>query len=231
MNSVGRLSAKEEHLIPQRQIWKAIAEDIKEAIISGRHKPGERLKEADLAAKYSVSKTPVREAIRYLEGIGFVEIIPHTSLRVTKMNKKDVQNHYRIQGVLEGLAVREALPNMTQKDYDEMEKCTILLEKHSLENDYAQYAKANNHFHSIIWAASDNERLVEMHQNTFEKIQRFHSVPRRFPGRFKGLAFDHREILEAVVQKNEERSEMLARRHVQKQEQYIVELLDREDSF
>ena len=70
-----------------------------------------------------------------------------------------------------------------------------------------------------------------MLQNTFEKIQRFHSVPRQFPGRFKGLAFDHRKILEAVVQKDEERSEMLARRHVQKQEQFIVELLDREDSF
>ena len=70
-----------------------------------------------------------------------------------------------------------------------------------------------------------------MLQNTFEKIQRFQSVPRRFPGRFKGLALDHRKIPEAVFQKDEERSEILARRHVQKQEQYIVELLEREDSF
>jgi len=77
-------------LIPQKLIWKAIAEDIEEDIISGHYKPLEREKGGDLAAKYSVSKTLIREAIRYLEGIGFVEMIPHTMIRVTKMNKKDV---------------------------------------------------------------------------------------------------------------------------------------------
>ena len=167
MNSVERLSIKEEHLIPQRQIWKAIAEDIKEAIISGRYKPGERLKEADLAAEYSVSKTPVREAIRYLEGIGFVEIIPHTSLRVTKMNKKDVQNLYRIHCVLEELATREATPNLTENAYSEMERYAVLMERYSQDEDYYKYSMVNISFHSIIWEASGNGRLVEMLKNIY----------------------------------------------------------------
>ena len=97
----------------------------------------------DLAAKYSVSKTPVLEAIRYLEGIGFVEIIPHTSLRVTKMNKKEVQDLYRIQCVLEELAIREATPNLTEKDYSELERYAVLMERYSQDEDYYKYSKVN----------------------------------------------------------------------------------------
>ncbi len=231
MNQVRRKLNKEEPLIPLKQVWRAIAEDIKEDIISGHYKPLERVKEGDLAAKYSVSKTPVREAIRYLEGIGFLEIIPHTMTRVTKMNKKDVQNIYRILSVLEGLAAREALWNLTKMDVGDMERYATLMERHSGENNYYQYAKANNSFHSIVWRASNNQQLIDQLQNTFEKIQRFHSVPRRFPDRFKDLASDHRKILKAISQKDEEKTEVLARRHVQKHEEYIVELLEKENSL
>jgi DNA-binding GntR family transcriptional regulator len=222
---------KAEPLIQLKQVWKAIAEDIKEDIISGHYKPLERVKEGDLAAKYSVSKTPIREAIRYLEGIGYIEMIPHTMIRVRKMNKKDVQNIYRILSVLEGLAAREALWKLTNRDFEVMEKYATIMEGYSQDNNYYQYSKANNSFHAVIWQASDNQQLIDQLQNTFEKIQRFHSVPRRFPDRFKDLAPDHRKILKAISRKDEEKTEMLARRHVQKHEEYIVELLDKENSF
>ena len=184
-----------------------------------------------MAVKYSVSKTPIREAIRYLEGIGFVEMIPHTMIRVTKMNKKDVQNLYRIWSVLEGLAARESLWHLTNQDFRDMERYATLTERYFRDNNYHQYTKANNSFHSVIWQASDNQQLMEQLQNTYEKIQRFHSVPLRFPHRFKDLVPDHRNILEALSQKDEEKTERLARRHVQKQEQYTVELLEQENSF
>jgi DNA-binding GntR family transcriptional regulator len=220
-----------EPLIPPKQIWKSIAEDIKEDIISGHYKPLERVKEGDLAAKYSVSKTPIREAIRYLEGIGFVEMVPHTMIRVTKMNKKDVQNLYRIWSVLEGLAARESLWNLTKKDFRDLERYASLTEKHFRDNNYHQYSKANNSYHAVIWWRSDNQQLTEQLQNIYEKIQRFHSVPLQFPHRFKDLVPDHRKILKAILKKDEEATEMLARRHVQKQEQYTVELLEQEHRF
>ena len=196
---------KSEPLIPPKQVWKTIAEDIKENIISGYYKPLERVKEGDLAAKYSVSKTPIREAIRYLEGIGFVEMVPHTMIRVTKMNKKDVQNLYRIWSVLEGLAARESLWHLTNKDFRDMERFANLTERYFRDNNYHQYTKANNSFHSVIWQASDNQQLMEQLQSIYEKIQRFHSVPLRFPHRFKDLVPDHRNILKAISQKDEEK--------------------------
>lgn len=212
-----------------KQIWEAIAEEIKEGVISGRYKPEERLKEAELAEKYSVSKTPVREALRYLERIGFVEIVPHTMARVKKMNQKEVEDLYMIQGVLEGLAAREALNHLNNGDHKKMETYLDLLEKYSREKNSYEYEKANIKFHGIFWKACNNSKLTELINNIHEQLQKFRSITRRYPERFKDLAGDHRKIFEAVVQRDAAKVDHLFQRHVEKQKKYIVDILEKEN--
>jgi len=212
-----------------KQIWEAIAEEIKEGVLSGRYKPEERLKEAELAEKYSVSKTPVREALRYLERIGFVEIVPHTMARVKKMNQKEVEDLYMIQGVLEGLAGREALKHLNEGDHEKMKTCLDLLEKHSREKNPSEYEKANIKFHGIFWKACHNSKLTELINNIHEQLQKFRSITRRYPERFKDLAGDHRKIFEAVVQGDAMKVDLLFQRHVAKQKKYIVDILEKEN--
>ena len=212
-----------------KQIWEAIAEEIKEGVISGRYEPDERLKEAELAEKYSVSKTPVREALRYLERIGFVEIVPHTMARVKKMNQKEVEDLYMIQGVLEGLAGREALKHLNEGDHEKMKTCLDLLEKHSREKNPSEYEKANIKFHGIFWKACHNSKLTELINNIHEQLQKFRSITRRYPERFKDLAGDHRKIFEAVVHGDAMKVDLLFQRHVAKQKKYIVDILEKEN--
>ena len=212
-----------------KQIWEAIADEIKEDIINGRYIPGERLREADLAELYDISKTPVREALRYLEVIGFVEIVPHTMARVKKMNKKEVEELYLIQSVLEGLAAREAIPNLSEDDFKELKKYVILLEKCSKKKNSVEYEKANINFHSIFWKACHNKRLLEMIQNIYEQVLRFRTITRRYPERFKMLVADHRKIMLSAQKKDVEGVEKLFRRHVEKQTKYIVDILEKED--
>ena len=212
-----------------KQIWETIAEEIKEGVISGRIKPDERLKEAELAEKYSVSKTPVREALRYLERIGFVEIVPHTMARVKKMNQKEVEDLYMIQGVLEGLAAREALNHLNDSDHKKMEACLDSLEKHSREKNFLEYEKANIKFHGFFWNACNNANLTELITNIHEQLQKFRSITRRHPERFKDLAGDHRKIFEAVVQRDAMKVDLLFQSHVAKQKKYIVEILEKEN--
>ena len=214
---------------PYKQIWETIAEEIKEGVINGRYKPEERLKEAELAKKYAVSKTPVREALRYLESIGFVEIVPHTMARVKKMNHREVVDLYLIQSVLEGLAAREAVAHLEDDDYQNMENLATLLEKHSLEKNSSEYEKANIKFHAIFWKACGNEKLKEMIGNIHEQLLRFRSVTRRYPERFKDLAADHRKIYDAALKKDAARIEGLFRNHVERQTKYIVDILKKEN--
>ena len=214
-----------EGVMRPKHFWRTIAQDIKEDIINGQYEPLERIRESDLAEKYGVSKTPIREALRYLEGIGFLEIIPHTMVRVTKMNKKEVHDLYRIQAALEVLVTEEALPNLGQKEYEEMEMAVTLMENYAQKKDYINYSKANYYFHLIIWKASQNQRLYEILVNTHERIERFHVVPRKFPERFKTLVKDHQEILKAFLKMETDKACSLTMEHVKKQEQFITELI------
>jgi len=214
-----------------RQMWQTIARDIKEDIINGVYQPEERLMEADLALRYSVSKTPVREALRYLESVGFVEIIPHTMTIVKGMDERDVRNFSVVQGALEGLAARLSIQNLTRSDFDRMQGYVTLLEKYAEESvarHAAQYEKVHFKFHASIWDLSGNDRLIELAKNNHEHLERFRSVFRRFPGRFRSIAYDHRRILEAIHEKDGEKAEKLARRHIDRYAEIIAEALQKE---
>ena len=208
------------------QMWETVAEDIKEDIINGHYKSQERLKEAELAAKYSVSKTPVREALRYLESIGFVEIIPHTMARVKAIDKKEAGNLFTIQSVLEGLAVCQAIPNLKKGDYEKMRKCISLKEEYSRKDAPSKHEQANINFHAIIWRAANNKNLIELTNNIYEQCQRYRVISRRYPEGFENGAADHREILDAIIQKDIEKAERLMRSHLENYWKHISDLLD-----
>jgi len=212
-----------------KQIWEVIADGIREDIVSGRYKPEDRLREAELANEYSVSKTPVREALRYLESIGFVEIIPNTMARVKKLQRKDMMNLSSIQSVLEGLAARESAKNLSPSYLKKLEKSVGALEECSertLHHDAVAYEKANFDFHSIIWEMSKNDKLIELLRKTHAQIQLSRSIYRHDSIRYKDMVPDHRKILEAIRNKNGPKAEALIRRHIEKHGEIIVGLLE-----
>jgi len=220
--------------VAYKQIWETISEDIKEGVISGLYTPGQRLTESELATKYSVSKTPIREAIRYLESIGFVEIIPRTMTVVTRLSKNDLVNLWSVQGVLEGLAARNGIHNLSEGAYEKMKGYVELLERlgqQSLTKNTMEYERVNFQFHSTVWGLSGNERLIELAINNHQHMQRFRSVFRRYPNRFQGMVDDHRQILEAIYEKDGERAEKTVREHIEKHAAIIAEALEKESNL
>ena len=181
---------------PYKPIWETIADKIKEDIITGLHLPGQRLRETDLANKYASSKTPVKEALRFLEGIGFVEIVPYKMTLVKRLNKEEVSDLYGIESVLEGLAARKATLHLTKNRITRMERCIAQLEKNFQEGNHSRHEKANIDFHSVIWEASESQRLQNLINSIRQQLQRFRSVTRRYPEKFADLVMDHRSILE-----------------------------------
>jgi DNA-binding GntR family transcriptional regulator len=213
------------------QIWQAIAADIKENILNGRYKPEERLKESELAAKYQVSKTPVREALRYLENMGFVEIVPHTMACVKRMSQKEVENLYSIQSVLEGLAVRKAITYLQEEHIQSLKRFAALLEKHYKNRNLSEYEKANIQFHALFWKVADNENLYQLTDNIRSRLQRFRTATRRYPEEFEELVADHQRIIDVAIKKDAEEAERLVRRHLERNGEIIIGLLKKEKIF
>ena len=214
---------------PYKPIWETIADRLKEDIMNGVYLPGERLRENELAEKYASSKTPVKEALRYLEGIGFVEIVPYTMTLVKRMNREEVSDLYSIESVLEGLAARRAAVNLSKGQVSRMERHMELLEKNFRENNHARHEKANIDFHSVLWEASGSAKLQELINSIRQQLQRFRTVTRRYPERFADLVGDHRKILETLVQGDPGEAERVVRRHFETSGEIIMRLLETGD--
>ena len=93
-----------------------IVEFIKDAVISGSLKPGERVPESEIAERFGISRTPIREAFRQLESDGFLLMTPRKGAVVSPITDKDVREFYAIKSLLEGFAAGEACEKLTEKE-------------------------------------------------------------------------------------------------------------------
>ncbi len=104
----------EKHLTLREKIL----ETIREAIISGALKPGEKVAEPELAERFGISRTPIREAFRQLESEGYLTVSPRKGAVVVSFSQKDVEEFYAIKSILEGYAARRACENLSDKEID-----------------------------------------------------------------------------------------------------------------
>ena len=131
---------------------------LREAILKGELKPGERLMELQLASKLGVSRTPIREAIRMLEQEGLAVTIPRRGAEVARMTEKDMKDVLQIREVLDELAVRLACDNITKEEIKELEKQMLQFENSTKQGDIKKIAEADVAFHDTIYPAAGNAK-------------------------------------------------------------------------
>ena len=135
---------------------------LSEAILEGVFKGGDQLVEADLKDQFGISRSPLREAFRDLEKKGLVEIIPRKGTFVKKISRRDIEEHFPVRSVLEGLAAREAHGNLTDEDLQEMALELESMKKAVETNDVKAYWEHHLLFHEIFINASDNLLLINL---------------------------------------------------------------------
>ncbi|AUS98465.1 GntR family transcriptional regulator [Clostridium thermosuccinogenes] len=204
---------------PLREV---IFDTLREAIIMGELKPGERLMEVQLAEKMGVSRTPVREAIRKLELEGFVTMVPRRGVQVADLSMKDIIDVLEIRASLDSLATSLAAERITNDELKDLKhvnnQFTNYVEKENLQNSI----KKDVEFHELIYRCSRNEKLLQITNNLREQVHRFRVIYMKDLSAHKGLVAEHCEILEAIEARDPERAGMLARKHIENQEQAIL---------
>ncbi|MCL5965742.1 MAG: GntR family transcriptional regulator [Deltaproteobacteria bacterium] len=178
-----------------------IVETVRQAIINGQLPPGTRVAEPDLADRFGISRTPIREAFRQLESEGFITVIPRKGAVVASFSEKDISDFYDIKMVLEGYAARCAAKNLTERDIARMESVNRQMEGASSKKDVRKVFALHNEFHDIFLAASGNEKLRSIVDNMVMQFQRFR-ILLSMPGRIEGSIRQHQEIIEAFRKRN-----------------------------
>jgi DNA-binding GntR family transcriptional regulator len=193
------------------RVYNALREDI----LSGRYAPGESLIELRIADELNVSRTPVREAIRQLELEGLVESIPNKGVTVKGISKKDMGDIYRIRRVLEGLAARWSVEQITDQELKKLTEVYELMEFYTAKGDIDQIAKLNTEFHDIIFSATKSSILKHILKDFqfYVKWARHESLS--VPGRKEEALKEHYAILQAFLKRDADESEKYLTIHVE----------------
>jgi DNA-binding GntR family transcriptional regulator len=189
---------------------------LKQAIADGRVIAGERLREIELAARYGVSRTPVREALKKLQAEGLVTDVPGRGLSVTKPTPDEIMDAYLVREVLEGLAARLAAERATETDRMRLAVVLRQIRDALLAEDTQRAVALSNEFDRALFQATRSPRLSDMIEAARASQGRLLRLSLQYPGRLTQTAEERAEILQAIQDGDPEAAERATREHLRR---------------
>ena len=195
-----------------------LAEEIRrvlaDRIARGHIAPGVALEESELARQFGVSRTPVREAIRQLEALGFAEARPRRGAIVAAITKKRLDEMFAVMMELECLCAREAALNMTPAERGELATVHENSSEHVRNPDVEQYYRMNDVFHDLIYSGAHNGYLAELTISVRQRVAAFRRVQFSGAGRLAGSFREHGLVVEAIQRGDGEGAAAAMREHI-----------------
>lgn len=218
------LALQSDDFLPLRD---EVFNTLRELILKGDLKPGERLMEIHLAEQLGVSRTPIREAIRMLELDGLVKMIPRKGAQVAQISREDLQDVLEVRKALDTLAVKLACNRITEDEIKKLKEAENEFEKTLMQSDTTLIAEADVAFHDVIQLAAKNKRLKSIISNLAERIYRyrFEYIKQQSDGG-KTLVMEHREIIRCIEEKDVKAAINAIEVHIDNQELSIVTQLE-----
>ena len=190
-----------------------IIEVMREAILSGELVPGERLLQEELAERFDVSPTPIREAIQQLVAEGVLSHSPYRGVQVAEVHLDEVRQVYLIRSTLEELATRTAVLNLRIGDVLQLREYQDQIRERVENNDLRILRKLNYEFHMLIYQASNMPLLIHMIKSLWTKFpwDTLHVLPNRA----EAAADEHELILKAINNGDADLAGRLMREHIE----------------
>lgn len=202
---------------------------LREAILKGNLKPGERLMELQLADKLGVSRTPIREAIRMLEQEGLAVTIPRRGAEVAKMTLKDMEDVLEIRDALDELAVRLACERVSDGQIRRLIEEQNVFARSTGNGNVKEIADSDVRFHDIIYEATGNTKLVTMLNNLREQVYRYRLEYIKDPLNYPKLIAEHEAIVESVKNRDADRAVEEMHAHVNNQARAVKAVIQQQE--
>lgn len=212
-----------DEYLPLRDV---VFNTLRQGILKGDLKPGERLMEIHLANRLGVSRTPIREAIRMLELEGLVTMIPRRGAEVSRISRQDLQDVLEVRKSLDSLAVSLACERITQDELDQLEQAESDFERSINTKNATTIAEADVRFHDIILTSSKNGRLILMVNNLAERVFRYRLEYIKDESNHLRLISEHRDIVKYIKERNVQEACRVTESHIYNQEKNILSQLD-----
>jgi DNA-binding GntR family transcriptional regulator len=224
--------SEETELLHKRPLKEDIFDVLHEKIIAGIYKPGDWLRQDDIATQLGVSMTPVREGLDLLVSAGLAERVPYRGVRVREMSTKDVVEAYGLRLILEALIAQEAARNITPKQIEGLEQMLEETKKHDTLKEVSSERKSSREFHSAIAESTRNDLLIKLYDvvaNAFpdwllyEALFRF---PELLADTMTSTYREHVAIVDALKQGKADLAAQRSIEHLMESGKWLEEYLD-----
>jgi DNA-binding GntR family transcriptional regulator len=203
---------------------------LREAVISGRLAPGQRLIERELIGMLQVSRTVVREALRQLESEGLVAIVPNRGPVVRELSAGEARDLYTIRGALEGLAARLFVEHATEAEVKKLAAALDVVEAAYRSGDADTILATKNRFYEVLFAGAGSEALSSLLNTVLARIWRWRALgishPGRSPRRSQESVKDLKAILAAIRRGDADAAEKLTREEAQRAAAEVMRLIE-----
>ena len=211
-----------DEFLPLRDV---VFNTLRQAILTGELKPGERLMEIHLANKLGVSRTPIREAIRKLELEGLVTMIPRRGAEVAQITEKSMNDVLEVRRAMDALCVELACDRITPEELQDLKKACDTFEAAVKTDDIKQIAQADVALHDIIVQATGNRRLIQLVNNLSEQMYRYRVEYLKREDAHETLLAEHERIIETIEKRDKEEAMKAVSRHIDNQVAAVIDTI------
>lgn len=178
-----------------------VAAYLREAILGGQLRPGDRIRQQEVAARFGASRLPVREALRILEAEGLTELAPHKGARVPRLTQHEVDVIYQMRERLEPLALAESLPQLTASEDEQLGKLQQRIEDNG---DLEEFLDLDREFHLLTYSGCPVEPLNSAVARLWNSTQHYRRSYVALGGqdRMWLVNAEHRLIVDAVLRRD-----------------------------
>lgn len=191
-----------------------VVTNIREMIFAGELIGGQRVPEKMICERLSISRTPLREALKVLASEGLLELLPNRGARVSRLTANQVDEMFPVMGVLEGLAGKIACERITDAEIDGIRALHYQMAAHHKRRELGEYFALNQKIHEKIMAATGNATLAGMYASLAARIRMARYRANFSQSRWDQAMAEHEEILDALAERNGRRLTRILSTHL-----------------
>ncbi len=199
---------------------------LKELILEGELKAGDRLVERELAEKLNISRTPIREALFRLESQGFVQTVPRKGVIVSEISEKEILEVFTILSSLEVLAANLTIQKLNDETIERYKDYIKKVEASLQDEGDTDYSSLHSELNYLIYSSAKNTKLYEILSGLSDYIRAFAKIGYKQKGRAIQSMKEHLEIMEAIIHQETERAEYLTKIHIENSKRAYMEELN-----
>ena len=217
-------------IIPRRSLHGELAAQLRDMLMRGDLKAGDKISEQALCARFGVSRTPLREALKVLANEGLLILSPNRGASVARVSPEEVDELFPIMGAMEALAGEAACANATEAEIAALQAMHDEMLVHYRAGDAASYLRLNRAIHEAFFDMAGNTALTQLYQTLMVRIHAVRFIAQKSSERWREAVDDHEEMMAALKARDGLRLGTILKQHLRHKAEMVHESLVELDS-